>query len=52
MTEKEELEAELNFMTFDIIESDDQHRIELEKVYNKRIAVILKRLRQIEVENG
>lgn len=52
MTEKEELEAELSFMTFDIIESDDQHRIELEKVYNKRIAVILKRLRQIEVENG
>lgn len=52
MTEKEELEEELNFMTFEIVESSDEHRIELEKVYNKRIAVILKRLRQIEVENG
>ena len=52
MTEKEELEEELNFMTFEIVESDDEHRIELEKVYNKRITVILKRLREIEIENG
>ena len=50
MTEKEELEEELNFMTFEIVESDGEHRIELEKVYNKRITVILKRLRQIEIE--
>ena len=53
MTEKEQLENELGFMTCEICECEcEQDRIEKEKVYNNKIQEILKRLREIEIENG